>query len=201
MISLEVSIESDESMRAVRGILAGIGASGRAQMNDLGGREAVKFLRNYHRDYEGARRWTNPQLPTHGAGRHRSRFGELIVRAWAVTQANADGAVVTNAAPGFAHKLTGGVIQAKKKKALTIPMVPEAHARRVADYVRAFGRVFRPKGKSYLAQDDGAGGLRVIYLLRKRVNQKPWPGALPPLGEISNAYLEGIKNRLKELEP
>tara|TARA_R110000803_G_scaffold59101_10_gene117504 strand:+ start:5072 stop:5470 length:399 start_codon:yes stop_codon:yes gene_type:complete len=110
----------------------------------------------------------------------KSRFGEGIARAWSSVEATEDGVTITNTDPRLAIKISGGVIEAKRAKALTIPVDPRAHNRRAIEFQSWFRlKLFRPRGKDYLAVIEDDGSFSVIYLLRKRVKVKPVKGAMP----------------------
>ncbi|HTH49632.1 MAG TPA: hypothetical protein VMB21_19115 [Candidatus Limnocylindria bacterium] len=91
--------------------------------------------------------------------------------------------------PAIAQKVKGGRIVAKRGAALTIPIVPEAHGRTAATFERETGRKLfivrigntkdNPFADAVLAAATG-GGIQVEYLLRREVNQRPDPTALPP---------------------
>lgn len=103
------------------------------------------------------------------------------------------------------QKFLGGTITAKRRKFLTIPLVPEAYGRTARTYARETGnKLFRFNSKSgnkFFAERAG-GGLRLVYLLRQSVIQKPAPGVLPDDASFSAAvmfaaqqYLEREKKR------
>ena len=172
-----------------------------ARIANLRGARAVQnFLRRYHKQYEGSRRWINPALPTHGPGRIRTRFGEMIARGWDKIEVRTDGATVSHSFPAAKNplnlKIFGGVVTAKRARALTIPVDPRAHGRSTRQFTAATGlRLFRPKGKDYLATVEG-GRLKVIYLLRSSVTFKPWPHALPSNEAIGIVFADELEKEL-----
>jgi hypothetical protein len=111
-----------------------------------------------------------------------------------------------NGAQFFAHKVTGGVIRAKRVRFLTIPLIPEAHGKTARQYAQENQtRLFTIKGVGILFAKAMKGGgnttltnrtvgrgrngrrvgfeartkLTAVYALKRSVNQKPTPGALP----------------------
>lgn len=83
----------------------------------------------------------------------------------------------------------GGRIYPRTRKALAIPMTRKAAIRWPRDWPR--GKLFRPRGKSYLASAKGKHGIEVQYLLRKSVRIKPKhylrdasKVALPQIGKL-----------------
>lgn len=102
-------------------------------------RESGEYLRDYLAswyDNKGREHWVNNSLPTHGPGRMSTGWFSNIARKWFLSSADASGAVITNPDEdgSLRHKIRGGTITAKNAGALTIPLVPEAHGRRAADY-------------------------------------------------------------------
>ena len=143
------------------------------EANRVGIAASLKFIRDYHFQFNVDRRWENLGLPTHGAGRKSTGFGRDIVDAWSEGEITADGASMTNNMPLLPHKITGGTIRAKRASALTIPVVPEAHGVKAADYPN---RLFKPKGKDVLLEKVGDSEIRAVYVLRRSVNQAPVQG-------------------------
>lgn len=150
----------------------------RSEINELLAREQVTRLKEYHAAFDAEGGWANPSGPTHGPGRKRTGFGQNVTRAWNTRDHDSGGFTIANDAPWLKHKVEGGTIKATGK-ALTIPMDPRAHGVRARDFP---GKLFIPKGKDYLAESKD-GEFHVVYLLRKTVTQKPWPGALPDLDD------------------
>jgi hypothetical protein len=131
-------------------------------------------------------------------------------------------AVVSINDPRFAQKLYGGPIVAKRAKALTIPVSPEAYGRTAAVLEQEKGiklfaiwqkggggllvqSILKRAGKSSGCQTPVHGGLIVHYLLRKSVYQQPDPKALPTKESIAASFVAGAKavvatlvNRLKK---
>lgn len=86
--------------------------------------------------------------------------------------------------PSIMQKIKGGTITAKRVRMLTIPVDKEAYGRRASDLEHELNLklfVFTKDGRAYLAgRTDSAAPLRVFYVLKRSVNQKPDPTALPP---------------------
>jgi hypothetical protein len=87
--------------------------------------------------------------------------------------------------PAIRQKLEGGVIRAKRSKALTIPVAKEAYGTTVSDWENAGVHLFviggrgQTAGRGLLAAAQKGGKVKVLFLLRTQVNQKPDPTALP----------------------
>lgn len=135
----------------------------------------------------------NPDSKTHGAGRQDTMWAEGMVQGWSCT-ATGDAAVVGfthPTAPGsFYYKVHGGTITAKNTRALTIPINPLAHGKKVSEIEAYLGeKLFRPYGADgkkadYLAAQIQGEGLVPMFALRKSVHVDPWPGAVPDESDI-----------------
>lgn len=159
-------------------------------------RESGEYLRDYLAswyDDKGREHWVNNSLPTHGPGRMSTGWFSGIARKWFLSSSDASGAVISNPDEdgSLRHKIAGGTITAKNARALTIPLVPEAHGRRVADYRSEIGELFTIPNKSALFEAVEGGGVRAVYALRHSVTHDPWPDAIPSGDELINAY--GVK--------
>jgi hypothetical protein len=96
--------------------------------------------------------------------------------------------------PRLMHKITGGRIIPRLKKALTIPIHPAAYAIRASalaifEGVKLF--VLRSKsGHAFLAARKGKVLVR-YYLLKYAVTQGPWPRTIPTHRQIKSAFIRG----------
>ena len=109
---------------------------------------------------------------------------------WSLTKSSGNSVTFANAAIGLAHKITGGTIRAKRRKFLTIPIGPQAHGVSARDYSLNISPLFRVKGVLAEKDDNAESGIRPVYVLKKSVTQKPWPGALPPEASYVDALME-----------
>lgn len=159
-------------------------------------RESGEYLRDYVAswyDNKGREHWVNTSLPTHGPGRMSTGWFSNIARKWFLSSADASGAVITNPDEdgSLRHKIRGGTITAKNAGALTIPLVPEAHGRRAADYQSEIRELFTIPNKSALFEAVEGGGVRAVYALRQSITHNPWTDAIPASEELAAAY--GVK--------
>jgi len=61
--------------------------------------------------------------------------------------------------------------------------------------------LFRIRGKKALFEQTEAGGkrgVRAVYALVQQVTQGPWPGALPPDDELSQAFTKAWRDELAD---
>jgi len=104
--------------------------------------------------------------------------------------------VVSITDPRIWQKIKGGKITAKRVQALTIPIHKDAHGVRAAVLQAEKGiRLFKIKTKSgdaVLAGEQN-GVVTAYYLLKKSVDQDPWPGSIPEEFEIMNAFHAGMR--------
>lgn len=164
-----------------------------------GAMSALDVIRAYYNG-RGRLPWINPSLPTHGPGRSLSGWWLATASGWSTTKANSSGVTFSNAAIGLAHKVTGGTIRAKRRKFLTIPIVPEAHGVTARDYSRRISPLFRVKGVLAEKDEDAESGIRPVYALKKSVTHKPWPGALPPEASYVDALIDTALDYLIDQE-
>lgn len=160
-----------------------------------GGEDAIEEIRKYYA-MAGRDKWVNSSLPTHGPGRDQSRWWEGTARGWSLSQPNANKVTFSNSTTGFAHKVTGGVIRAKRKKSLTIPLDPKAHGMTAKEYSRRISPLFRVKGVLAQADPNSPTGIKAIYALKKSVTHSPWRNALPPEQSYTDAFLNGALDYL-----
>ena len=159
----------------------------------IGAESALIAIKGYYTQ-TGRNNWLNLSLPTHGPGRKLTDWWKLVESGWSVGNVTSQTATLSNASTGFAHKVTGGVITAKRKKYLTIPIHPTAHGVRARDYSSSISPLFAAKGVLARTEDDGA--ITPIYALKKSVNQKPWPKALPPEQTYVNAFVDSAVDHI-----
>lgn len=146
------------------------------------GQHTRRWVADWYRR-KGMDWFDTPGSPTHGSGRVETNWAHafMLRGSWSVQRLSArSNASILLSFSGDADKqrqfLTlarGATITPKAAAALTIPMIPQAHGLRAAEFARRFHkRLFRPKGKNYLA-DNTFGRVRVVYLLRRSVTIKP----------------------------
>lgn len=161
----------------------------RTQALKQGALSALDAIRAYYNG-RGRLPWINPSLPTHGAGRSPTGWWLATASGWSIAKASGTSVTFANAAIGLAHKVTGGTIRAKRRKFLTIPIVPEAHGLSARDYSRRFSPLFQVKGVLAEKDEDSETGIRPVYALKKSITHKPWPNALPPEASYIDALLD-----------
>lgn len=123
-----------------------------------------------------------------------------VADATQLTEVNDEGATVTVAhREGFAIRVTGGTIVPRERKSLTIPNIPEAYGKSVAEFEQGTGiKLFRPAGARYLAfSEDNANSVTIAYFLVPRVNIPADPEALPPKELLADALLEEADDYLE----
>lgn len=194
-VSLSFRIE-DEVSPAMNQVIGMLDGQGREDLVRVGARAAREGAVSYHQGYDQGGGWFNRGLSTWQGARTRTHWPLDLAKAWGVGRLNSEGFSLVNAHNGYAQKVYGGTITARKRY-LTIPMTGEAHGRSVAQYERRYGRLFRPRGRDFLARTVN-GRLEVVYLLRKSVVQKPWKNALPPEGAYITPALIAIAETIAD---
>jgi len=201
MLKVEVKVD-DTASKSLRRLLSALDGEGMELLNEAGGRAANTAAIEYHEDYNDAKLWRGKRYMS-GPAKKPGDFGQNVALGWNFRTANKAGATISNGAPYYRFKVTGGTITPKRAKALTIPLVPGAAGRRAKDYESATGnRLFKVKGKKALFEKNGEG-VRPVYALVARVTQAPWPNALPETEDLAlafeDAWLGGLEDLLEEV--
>jgi hypothetical protein len=137
-------------------------------------------------------------------GGPRTNFWNGVASDTGVTDVTETGATITVANQPFRLHLYGGTVVPKKAKALTIPLVPEAHGLMARTYQQKFGRklftIGGPGKVPFLFErtDGGVPGtkgasrnsIRPVYRLAKRAMIKRDPKALPDVDVVRAALTE-----------
>ena len=134
----------------------------------------------------------------------KSHFWRNTVgRNTALTEVSDSRAVVTIASPEFAHKVYGGTITAKRGKALSIPISPEAYKAGSASlFPRPLTMVCRPNRPPLLVETGLIGKSRswkLHYVLLKSVTQKADPKAWPEQADLERSILERARALLARI--
>ena len=191
-IELDITID-DKATESINALMAALSPENRADMMQVAGQASLVSMQEYYGDFNTKGGWLNKSLPTHGAGRKSTGFGNTITEGWNVSGADASGFTLNNGAPWLSHKISGGTIRPKSGKYLTIPLVPEAHGVRARDY----------PGKTFFAgraimEKMPSGESRPVYALMTSVTQKQTKGALAPEDVYLEPALDSIQEQLKD---
>ena len=153
-------------------------------MARMGG-ELNKLLRAHfiRRDKEGNKK-----------GWPRSHFWKKVVHdATAVARVTETTATVRVASYEFAHKVKGGNIRPKRKRALAIPLTAKAAkagSPRLWKIRFPDNPLFRPKGWDMLFAAKGKKSVIAHYLLRNKVKQFADPRAMPDMKRVRARLVE-----------
>jgi hypothetical protein len=190
-ISVNINVSGLDALKT--DIIQAMSPETRKNALKVGAESALIAIKGYYTK-TGRSNWLNNSLPTHGPGRKLTDWWKLVESAWTVGNVTSQTATISNSTTGFAHKVTGGVITAKRKKYLTIPVHPTAHGVRARDYANSIAPLFAAKGVLARTEDDGT--ITPIYALKKSVNQKPWPTALPPEQTYADAFVNSAVDHI-----
>jgi len=156
-----------------------------------GAKDALEVVEKYY-NMGGSTLWENPSLPTHGPGRKKTQWWRKVAGSWSIMGASGSGVTLrSKGVDGFAHKVTGGTITARRAKFLTIPIIPQAHGLSAASYSNTISKLFAVKGVLAQADKNSPTGIKPVFLLKKSITQKPWRNALPPEQSYINAFANG----------
>ena len=189
-----IKVKSSDVNAAKLGIVNLVSPQMRSDALKQGALSALDTIREFY-NKKGRLPWINPSLPTHGPGRTPTGWWLATASGWAIARATGRSVTFANAAIGLAHKVTGGTIRAKRKRFLTIPIVPEAHGMTATSYARKYSPLFVVKGVLAEKTEDG---IRPVFALKKSVTHKPWPNALPPEDSYINAMINGALDHIEK---
>jgi hypothetical protein len=164
--------------------------------NQAGAKAATSAAKEYHQKFKDAKNWQGKRYLSGGAGR-AGEWADEVTQAWTTEGSDENGAVISNDASFYRHKVTGGTIKPKNGAAnLTIPVISDAKGRRAKDYKGDLFFIKTKKGTKGLFEKDG-DGVRMVYLLKSEVIQDPWPGALPDTESLARGFAGGWVSALK----
>jgi hypothetical protein len=194
MANIQIDYKSGEVEEYLNSLKDKLSNSGWTATLKIGADAAYNAIVGYHKAFGSSGGWENRSGPTWGPGRQSTGFAEKVVEGWQTPVVEGDDIEISNTFPPLAHKIEGGTITSSGRP-LTIPVSPKAHGLRVAEYEASHGKVFRPKGKDYLAQVND-NTFEVIYVLKNSVTQSPVDGALPEDNIFMDPAEEAIINHL-----
>lgn len=199
MSRIDIKVTTTGDRAAKLGMIRLSAPAQRRQAVADGGIAALDVIKGYYAA-KGRPFWVNPALPTHGPGRRVTQWWRSTETGWTMRQPNSFSVSFVNGTIGLAHKVTGGTIRAKRKRFLTIPLVPEAHGLDAKTFSRTIAPLFRAKGMLMFV-DEQTADVKAAYALKKSVTQRPWPGALPPQAAYLDAFLnEALDSLIRSFE-
>lgn len=156
-----------------------------------GGQRVVDDLRDYYwlQDRYKPNRWVEA-----GLGSRRTHFWGQVAESVGGPHDTGSGVRVSIGDYRFRQKLYGGPIVAKNVTYLTIPIHPDAYARRAAEVFSLVGPLFcfvSKRGNLILAGRP-EGKLTPYYLLKSSVYQKPDKDALPKDRWMGESFRSGV---------
>lgn len=175
-------------------LLRNLGTLGRAISRPVGvmkvaGRAAANLTRKHYR--------TKDQKERNKLSDRREHFWLQVMRSVQSPVINASGtrAVIGITHPAIAQKVFGGVIRAKRKRNLSIPVDPDAYGRAPSTFEAETGLelIFIKQNRHSLlaTRVDGTDTLQVRYLLTPSVRQDKDPTALPEEKDLEAAVVKG----------
>lgn len=191
-MGLQVDITiNDNASRAVQALFDVVSKGNRDKMFTVASRASLLGIQDYYEKFNESGGWINKSFPTHGAGRKSTGFGNKITEGWNVSKVSATGFTLNNGAPWLASKFRDWT-QTRKKKWITVPLVPEAHGVRAMDY----------PGKTFFAgraimEEMPSGENRPVYALVKEVDHKAVKGALAPEDVYIDPAIESIQDHIR----
>jgi hypothetical protein len=181
----------NQASAMIRRLAAQLSPEGRRKMMQYCAGRALRRLKRHFRTRE-----TSGDSKRARRGWPSRHFWAQIERSTQVLDVTERGAKLVVSDPRFPQKVYGGEIVPKRGRYLALPLRAEAYA---AGSPREWNqrdrlRVIRSRrGNLFLAEPLAGGGIRVQYLLRKKVNQRPDPQALPRPGVIDTEVIEAAR--------
>lgn len=128
-------------------------------------------------------------------GGKRTNFWLQVARSVQNPEVESDSIRISINDPRIEQKIYGGVIRPKRAKALTIPVAPEAYGRTASTLEHELGiKLFMMPGHfghgllagvvSKGRGKNAASSVKVFYVLKGSVRQKPDPEALPDHNKV-----------------
>lgn len=128
---------------------------------------------------------------------HLIKAGESVAESYTSSEG-----MVSVYSPGFRRALGPLTILPRERENLTIPVHAYAYNRRVGEIVRDGVKVFRPRGKNYLATRDEritGGAFRILFILVKSATLKHEPELLPRIEEMQDAGKKEVATLIKDI--
>jgi hypothetical protein len=165
---------------------------------------AINAVKGYYSKM-GSNAFSDKTGPTWGGGRKSTGFAKLVESGWNIKSVNSQTVEIANKTIGLAHQIDGGTIVPKRRKFLTIPLIPQAHghtARSYGNNIKALFPIIKAdKSSGIMAQKNDDKSITPVFALKKSVTHKPNPNALPPEAEYLDPFLDAaLKKIVEELE-
>ena len=201
MINVSVTADTGKALEFIVNLTGKIARP--KALNDALGRQLARDLQSHFK--------VKNRVPNGLRGK-KTNFWQSVSKATVMTEATDKGATVTIGEARFRIHLQGGVIKPTgSRKALTIPLVADAHGKRVREYEQSSGKKLFRMGNALFersSQGDrsltgatrvsarnragqtrslnlrGRSQVRAIYALAKSATIKADPTALPPTKDL-----------------
>jgi hypothetical protein len=198
MISLNATITGDASPLLAT-LMQRLGPAGRKEFHEGAATEVGILLRAHVMDYAKTHHKTADNIRGGPARRteHLTKAAESVV-----ADASADEGTVSITSPGFRRALGPLPIAPKTKQHLTIPVHAFAYGKTVGEMVRDGTKIFRPRGRDFLAttiKEGDENKLLVLFALKTSVVLKHEPEMLPPGNTMADAAKDGVIKVLAEV--
>lgn len=198
MISLDCTVEN-RSSTLLQTLVQRLGPAGRQSLNEAATHEIAVLVRTHILAAARTRHRTADSI----RGGPATRTGHLTKAAESVAEeVSSTEGMVTISSPGFRRALGPVTILPKRRAHLTIPTDAVAYGKTVAEVVREGIKVFRPKGKNFLATSEkelGGWTLRVLFNLVTSATLKHEPELLPAKTEMEAEGKKGVLSVIRSI--
>jgi hypothetical protein len=157
------------------------------------GQAVYDYLVAYHTKF--AEKWKGQRYL--GAGVNSGQFARSVVAGWQKPQVSSNRVTIRNSFGLLAWKITGGTIKPTRAQFLTIPLIPAAKGLSAHDFRQGSGLPLFRVGNALMTRIGKR--LQGVYALKKRVQQEPWPGALPDDAALKEVFQRAAQNVISRL--
>jgi hypothetical protein len=158
-----------------------------AQMPDTVRENAAQALWEFLVDFHENTDWKEDHwFP----GGRSGEFAKKVVEGWQPPRRSGGVIQIQNTFGLLTWKTTGGVITPQRATHLTIPLIPAARGKLVAEYSSGGNKLFR--AGDALCRKIGKK-IEAVYALSLGVRQNPYPKAMPTQGQMNQVVREAAK--------
>ncbi len=198
MIRLDCQVDNRASS-LLQALVQRLGPAGRQELNTAATHEVAVLVRDHILEAAKTRHTTADTIKHGPATRteHLTKAAESVAE-----EASASEGAVTISSPGFRRALGPLTILPRQRQHLTIPTDALSYGKTVAEVVRDGVKIFRPKGRNFLATVDknlDGGTLRVLFNLVTAATLKHDPDLLPIKTDMESAGRKGVLNVIQEI--
>ncbi len=189
-MNIEVNVTANTVVSDLMGALT---PNNRRELYGDAAEHLAALVQGHIRSYMGRKHATAHRLGAQPTGHYEAGAADIH------TNATSERGEVVIPIPGIRRAFGDVRIEAKRAKALTIPVDALAYGRRASTLEAMGWRLFRiksKKGADLLMGTDGET-TKPLYLLRKSVTQSRDPSLMPTMDEMERTVATAMVNRFR----